>query len=172
MSRTPSRVIILTNSLPARWCFFVDDDNNSPLRELKSNKSSFYQKLISKILLYANLVLPSISQMHSSLLVRDADLKSERFILSLFLGFADLLDISKEKLSAHENAIEKIVYWVNKQALRCSEICELHENVFFPLGYNKQLAFKIPHNKFFINSAVCKSFFCWGWAMNESGNDS
>jgi hypothetical protein len=48
---------------------------------------------------FANLVCPSISQMHSSLLVLDADLNADRPRFNLFLGFADLLDISEKKLN-------------------------------------------------------------------------
>lgn len=81
--------------------------------------------------------------MHSSLRVRDADLKSER--LNLFLGFADLLAISKETL--HSNATEKFIYWVNKQAVFVAQ-----RNIWAAwkclplLGYDKQIAFTEKKN--------------------------
>lgn len=79
-----------------------------------------------------NLVLPSISQIYSSLLDLDADLKDERSLLSLFLGLADLLDIISVKFRSNKwNRLSfKFVYWVNKLTWLVAQRYALHGNVF------------------------------------------
>lgn len=103
---------------------------------------------------------PSISQIHSSLLVRDADLKSERLRFSLFFGFADLLDISVINSSFHLHSSWRLdtrgLFIELTSCLFVARGCaSLHSNVsWLPKTLLHYHWHGIPHNKFLINSAV------------------